>query len=84
MHESAVQQAVTAAARKAGQELLGHADASTTMVYTRVLNRGGLAVKSPLDRWSALLRAGLSQSNMSGSPACGHVYLRRFRNDPRM
>jgi hypothetical protein len=35
---------------------MGHRDVRTTMIYTHVLNQGGLGVKSPLDRQASALQ----------------------------
>lgn len=35
---------------RTAQDLLGHADVSTTMIYPHVLNRPGISVRSPADR----------------------------------
>ncbi len=53
------------------QEFLGHRDVKTTMIYTHVLNRGGLGVQSPADRLLAagpgvIGRAGERRSNPGG------------------
>jgi integron integrase len=43
------------------QELLGHRDVTTTMIYTHVLNRGGKAVRSPADRLGMQADAGIAE-----------------------
>ena len=36
------------------QELLGHKEVTTTMIYTHVINKGGMGVQSPLDTLNSL------------------------------
>jgi integron integrase len=38
------------------QELLGHKNVNTTMIYTHVMNKGALAVKSPVDGWDIFMK----------------------------
>jgi len=47
------------------QELMGHKDAETTLIYTHVMNNSLAAVRSPADTWSGAIRGSTTRSNVS-------------------
>ena len=69
------------------QELLGHRDVRTTMIYTHVLNRGGLGVVSPVDMvlgpGASGGRLGLAQIGGETSPSIARGATRMAFEDRR-
>jgi hypothetical protein len=68
------------------QELLGHRDVSTTMIYTYVLNRGPGGVRSPADRLPDLARVGTvprSLDNVDAAHATARIIAVQSRDVSR-
>ena len=55
------------------QELLGHKDVSNTMIYARVMNRGGRGVLSPADALLAEVRSGKGRPSSDVISSTGNM-----------